>query len=193
MSDIIERKEQEKLKERYVYAVYSIDSANSEEQYKCLVETFEELKDYKDSKQLKEECLKKYKALQLENIQNSNQKRICLEEKKKRLTKIVSILISSIAFCVIFVVLLNTLIIPNARYSKAVTEYNNGQYKNAYNAFLELGNYKDAKEYSNEIISKNSKELLNSFNVGNFFYLVHMEMKLLNGVCLKKMVIKFFS
>lgn len=167
ISNILKRTEQEKLNERYLYAIDLIDSANSEEQFKCLAEIFDELKDYKDSKQLREECFNKFKTLQLKNEQSAKEKHIYLERKKKILTKTIAILVSITAFCVIFVILLNSLIIPNVKYNEAVKLYNNEQYTNAYKIFLKLGGYKDSEEYSDKIISINSKEFFNSINVGD--------------------------
>ena len=169
ISHIIERNEQEETKEKYFNAVYLMESAKSEEDFKRVSELFDDLKNYKDSNQLKKDCLKKFEELQLKNKQNAEEKRVYLENKKKSLMKIVVSLVSITAFCVIVVILLNILIIPNAKYSEAVNLYNNKQYANAYDIFSELGDYKDAKKYSDEIVVENSKELFNSINVGDTF------------------------
>lgn len=89
--------------------------------------------------------LEKEKEEQLE-LERKNEE---IRNEKKRKNKRVSI-ISAIVFLVVAVIMtsfiiINTVIIPNVKYNKAIALMNNGKHKEAISIFTELNDYKDCK------------------------------------------------
>ena len=66
------------------------------------------------------------------------------QERKKRNKKIAAILTPVIAVAIVFVVVLNSVIIPSQNYNAAVKLMNNGKYEEAIAAFEAMDGYKDS-------------------------------------------------
>ena len=86
-------------------------------------------------------------AAQKEKERQAAENRIAAELAKKRLRKTISIVVPIVGVCIIAVVLLITVIIPNRKYNKAIALYNNGQYDEAATLFMSLNGYKDSDDY----------------------------------------------
>ena len=78
-------------------------------------------------------------------------KRIEAEKRAKRNKKIAAIVLPIIAVFVIFIVVLNSVIIPNNKYNSALQYFENGEYLEAYKIFQELGDYKESNSKKKEI------------------------------------------
>lgn len=68
------------------------------------------------------------------------------QERKKRNKKIAAILTPVIAVAIVFVVVLNSVIIPSQNYNAAVKLMNNGKYEEAIASFETMDGYKDSSE-----------------------------------------------
>ena len=66
-----------------------------------------------------------------------------------------------LAIFVAFIVILNTIIIPNSKYNNAVSLLNEEKYVDAYQLFLELGDFKDAQTQASNIKSKAEEQAAN--------------------------------
>ncbi len=144
----------EKREERYQLYVRTKASATTIEEYHRVKECLWNMKGYKDTKALAEECEK-----EIERIKEEQEKKIweeryaaeakrCEEEQRRR-KKILKILIigaSSIAAIIVIVQIVTKVIIPANNYKKAVALKEEGRYQEAYDEFKKLGDYKDAKE-----------------------------------------------
>ncbi len=68
-------------------------------------------------------------------------------EKRAKRNKRIAVIASSIVCVIIaFVIVLNTVIIPNGKYHDAVAFMEEGNFDKAYSIFVNLGNYKDSEE-----------------------------------------------
>ena len=99
------------------------------------------------------------------------------KDKKKKNTRITIILIILIVLCVSGFLIFRYIIIPNNNYNLGVSYYESKNYKTASLYFLDLGDYKDSKEYlqkcfDNTIFTLNSYEeqkayYVNYYVIGN--------------------------
>jgi hypothetical protein len=63
---------------------------------------------------------------------------------------------------------LNTVIIPNGKYNEAIALMEAGKLDEAYSAFIELGDYKDASEKAGDIKLQKTKDQLKNIKVGSY-------------------------
>ena len=68
------------------------------------------------------------------------------EQLKKKIKKVAVIITPIVSALVIFIILLNSVIIPSGNYNKAVDLMNDGKYEDAISAFEALDGYKDSIE-----------------------------------------------
>lgn len=68
-----------------------------------------------------------------------------MSKAKKKAKKITIIFTPIIAGIIVFVIILNSVIIPSVKYNSAVKMMNNGEYEEAVKAFEELDGYKESK------------------------------------------------
>ena len=113
---------------------------------------FKKIGDYKDSREIIKEV-------------NATIKKIEEREKKdKQKRKKIGIIVGSlIAAVLIFIIILNSLIIPTSRYNEAVALYENEMYEEALDKFTRIYDFKDSREYIveiNNIIDYNYKEAI---------------------------------
>lgn len=107
--------------------------------YEIAIQQFESIINWKDSKEKIAECKRKIEELRAEN-----------ERKAKRLKKIALIGLPIVVAVVVFLIVLNTVIIPNSKYNKAVALSNDSKYKEALAIFTELGDYKNSLNLANK-------------------------------------------
>ena len=107
--------------------------------------------DFKDSNQKMEYCQRKIEELkakeEAERAERRRQIEIAIEEgerRAKRNKKIAIIATTIVCTVIAFVIVLNTVIIPNGKYSDAVALMEAGKYEEAIFAFEALGGYKDS-------------------------------------------------
>ncbi len=78
--------------------------------------------------------------------EEKRQAAIAKEKKKKQHKKIAVIAVPSICIIVAFIIILNVVIIPNAKYNSAISLMNEGKYTEAIDAFTDLDGFRDSKE-----------------------------------------------
>ena len=132
--------------------------------YEAAIRSFQTISGYKDTDEQISTCQKKIEKIKAD----AKERRIAAEKAAKRRLKIFAIAASIVCVCVIFIILLNTVIIPNIKYNAnaeiklynaAMKLYNEGKYEEAISAFKELDGYRDSKDQ----ISR-CKEALNESN-----------------------------
>ena len=67
---------------------------------------------------------------------------------------------------IVFIIVLNTVIIPNGKYNDALYVMDAGKLDKAYRIFNELGDYKDAADKAGNIRLTKTKEQLKNINGG---------------------------
>ncbi len=134
------RNEQERLSGIYSSARSAMLSADSESDYKSAAQLFETIPGWKDA----DECIRlcQIKIEEIKAKQEADQ--LEAERRAKKLKKIAIISAPIICVLVAFIVLLNTVIIPNSKYNNAVALMEAGQYEEAIAAFEAMDGYKDS-------------------------------------------------
>ena len=138
-----ERIETARLNDIYKSAVFTMKSACTESTYKEAVDIFKKIPGFRDADALAEQCL-----IEIEHL--AEQKRIAVEKKNKKQSKVNAIILTILGACVIACIV-NAIVqmqfvIPNRKYNSAVDLYNAGKYDEAIGAFKELNGYKDSEE-----------------------------------------------
>ena len=148
--------ENARLDSIYTRAKNAMSAANTESAYKEAARLFESVSEYWDSLSLAQTCFEKAE------IERKEAERIA-----KRNKKVASITFPIVCAIVAFIIVLNTVIIPNSKYADAVEMYNAGEYQEAIALFSELGDYKDApQQVENAIKEEKYNEATEKHNAG---------------------------
>ena len=107
--------------------------------YEAALQRFESIPGYKDADELAKICRKKLEEIKLENAREEEERRIVAEKAAKIRKKVLVIGIPSICVVIAFIILLNTVIIPNYKFRKAMNVLDSGNYDSAYAMLEELG------------------------------------------------------
>lgn len=99
------------------------------------VELFESISDYEDSSAKASECKVRIEELEAK----AERARIEAERKKKKAIKITKIVSPIVAVCVVIAILIPTVIIPKAKFNKAMKVVESEDYDNGYAMLEELG------------------------------------------------------
>lgn len=104
------------------------------------------------------------------------------EQAKKRKKKF-AIGTPIVCACIVFLIVLNTVIIPSVKYSSAMKLYNAGNIVEAYEALIALDGYKDSADKANSILDKYKVEKLKATNVGDtiFFGVYEQDYNIIGG------------
>jgi len=176
-NDLVDRKSRAQPKVKYRVIA----------EYRHLAEEFRAMSGYKDSAELAGECEMLIEQIEekerieveqarIERKRHAEQKRIETEQRqieaeqerienehrrnqRERNANIVGWSIFAVIAVTAIILLLNTVIIPRVKYSKAITLYNDGQYKEAVKIFGSLGNYSDSAERYREILLKAAADI----------------------------------
>ena len=104
------------------------------------IELFESIADYEDAGAKASECKVRIEELNDKEDREREAARIAAERKKKKAIKITKIVSPIFAVCVIIAILIPTVIIPRAKFNKAMKLVEIGDYDNGYAVLEELGN-----------------------------------------------------
>lgn len=74
------------------------------------------------------------------------------EKDNKKIKTIVTVVISVFAIIIAFIIVLTTLIIPNAQYTDAITLMDEGKYTEAASIFKDISGYKDSDQKENQAL-----------------------------------------
>lgn len=143
--------------------------------YEEAIKEFQKISGWRDSDEKIIVCQKKIEELKaqaeadrLEKERLAEIARIEAEKRAKRNKKIAIITTPIVCAIIAFLIVLNTVIIPNGKYNDAIALMNAGRLDEAYNIFLELGAYKDAVDKTCDIRLMKTKEQLKNIKVGSY-------------------------
>lgn len=156
---IRERNETARKEKLYQEALTLYKKQNA---YSEAAKLFDSIPNYKDSQQKADECRK---CIERQNAEKSRKEaerkqreaeeaetsRIVAEQRKKLFVKIAKITTPIIASIIVFIIILNSVIIPSSKYKKAIGLADDAQYEQAITLLEELGEYKDSDTKISEI------------------------------------------
>ena len=135
------------LNDNHVWAGKKTDIKAHEDSIKI----FESLNGWKDSEEKISICRQRIEQIKLQQEQERLEKqrqaeidRIEAEKRAKRNKKIVMIVSPIVVAVIAFIIVLNSVIIPNGKYNTAMSLMNDGKYDEAISAFDALDGYKDS-------------------------------------------------
>ena len=130
-----------------------------------------------------EEIKAKKEAERLEKERKAEIERKEAERIAKRNKKIAIITTPIVCVIIAFIIVLNTVIIPNGKYNDAITLMDAGNIVEAYEALVALEGYKDSTDKANSIYDKYKVEKLKVAKVGDyvFFGAYEQDNNTLNG------------
>lgn len=123
--------------ELYSRAVGEMNLAVSWGEYKSAAAAFKKVPGFKDADLLAGQCHEKAEICRKNAEQYHIKTTIAAKKRKCFLAAIVTA-------CIVFIVILTTVIIPNSKYNAAMALYNAGKYDEAIVVFKELDGYKDS-------------------------------------------------
>ena len=118
------------------------EKMNSHISRESAMKLFESISGWKDA----DEQLARCRELDEEYKANIAREKILADEKKKKAKKNAKIVGPIVAVAIIFIIILNTVIIPSSNYKKAVEFEMSGDITSAIAHYNKAGNYNDAKE-----------------------------------------------
>ncbi len=126
--------------------------------YESAIKLFESISGWRDADEQIYNCQKKIEGLKakaeaerLELERKAEIARVKAEKRAKRNKKIAIITTSIICAVIAFIIVLNTVIIPNCKYNNAVALMNEGKLAEAYETLVALDGYKDSDEKAKEL------------------------------------------
>ncbi len=132
-------------------------SNNSKESNNEAIKLFESIIDWKDSRTKIDECATKIKDIEIaeekaeaERKRRAEEARIAAEKRKTLYKRIAMIGGPIVAALVVFLIVLNTVILPSNNYKKALAAADSGNYSEAYTLFEKYPNFRDTR---NKIIN----------------------------------------
>ena len=132
---------------------------------------YESLGDYNNSRERIIDCQNKIKDLQIKaeeleilRKQRAEERRLLIAKRNRKIKKYTVIVATIVVIITIVCVIAFVFVIPNAKYNKAVTLMNSGNYTEAIELFEELGDYKDSVSKKEEAIDSFYNEGLSLLN-----------------------------
>ena len=148
---------------------------NSIAGYESAIKYFEYIPGWKDSdeqieicKQKIEEIKAKEEAERLEKERKAEIERKEAERIAKRNKKIEIIIIYIVFAVIAFIIVLNSVIIPNGKYNDAIALMDAGNIVEAYESLVALYGYKDSADKANSIYNKYKIEKIKAAKVGEY-------------------------
>ena len=142
--------------------------------YEAAIKLLESISGWKDADEKVYDCQKKIEEIkakaEAERLEKERKAEIARKEAEriaKRNKKIAIITTPIVCAIIAFIIVLNTVIIPNGKYNDAITLMDAGKLDEAYSAFIELGDYKDASEKAGNIKLQKTKDQLKNIKVGS--------------------------
>ncbi|WP_434309175.1 DUF6273 domain-containing protein [Hominifimenecus sp. rT4P-3] len=136
IDQINERNENDRMTEIYNHAVNVMDSATTEAECRSAADVFQSISGFKDADVLVQKCLDTAEKFKVQE----EEKRIEDEKLAKKQEKVISIITLIVFAIIIFVIVLNTLIMPKYKFYKAMGLLEDGDYDSAYALLEELEN-----------------------------------------------------
>ena len=164
----------------YNQVVSAIPNATKKEDFEKIITALEKIEAYKDTKEKIELCKTKIEEILKaeEEAKKEAERRAEIarkeeEKRAKRNKKVAGVVASVICVIIVFVIILNTVIIPNGKYNDAVALMDEGKYSEAIVIFESLYDFKDSINNFDECgINIYGEEVWNkikSVNVGDIY------------------------
>ena len=164
------RNENARLDGVYTRAKNAMSAANTESAYKEAAHLFESIDEYQDSAVLAQSCYEKAEADRLEKERKAEIARKEAERIAKRNTKIAIITTPIVCAIITFIIVLNTVIIPNGKYNDAIALIDAGNVVEAFEALVALDGYKDSADKANSIYDQYKVEKLKVAKAGDYVF-----------------------
>ena len=190
------RNENTRLDSIYTRAKNAMAKANTESTYKEAASLFESISEYQDSATLAQACYEKAEVARKDAIKEAErqaeiarkeaerQAEIARKEAERQAeiarkeaeriakrNKMIAIITTPIVCAVIaFIIVLNTIIIPNRKYNEAIALMDAGNIVEAYEALIALDGYKDSADKANSIYDQYKVEKLKAAKVGDYVF-----------------------
>lgn len=145
--------------------------------YESVIKLFESISGWKDADEKVYDCQKKIEEIkakaEAERLEKERIAEIARKEAEriaKRNKKIAIITTPIVCAIIAFIIILNTVIIPNGKYNDAITLMDAGNIVEAYEALVALEGYKDSTDKANSIYDKYKVEKLKVAKVGDYVF-----------------------
>ena len=141
------------------------------------IEMFQSISGWKDADEQIIVCQKKIEEIkakaEAERLEKERQAEIARKEAEriaKRNKKIAVITTPIVCAIIAFIIVLNTVIIPNNKYNNAIALMDAGNIVEAYEALVALDGYKDSADKANSIYDRYKVEKLKTAKVGDYIF-----------------------
>ena len=145
--------------------------------YESAIKLFESISGWKDADEKVYSCQKKIEEIkakeEAKRLEKERQAEIARKEAEriaKRNKKIAIITTPIVCAIIAFIIVLNTVIIPNNKYNDAIALMDAGNIVEAYEALVALDGYKDSADKANSIYDKYKVEKLKVAKVGDYVF-----------------------
>ena len=147
--------------------------------YETAIKLFETISGWMDADEQIIACQRKIEEIKAKEEDERKE----TEHIEKRNKKIVIIATSAVCAIVAFIIVLNSVVIPNGKYNDAIALMDAGSLDKAHSVFIELGDYKDAADKAIEIRLAKVKEQLKNIKTGDYikFGVYEQDNNTLNG------------
>lgn len=142
--------------------------------YESAIKLFETISGWKDADEKIYACQKKIEEIKADRLEKERKAEIARKEAEriaKRNKKIAIITTPIVCAVIAFIILLNTVIIPNVKYNDAIALMDAGKYTEAISAFEALGRYKDSEtkitECNTAILDGKYNDAITLMDAGN--------------------------
>lgn len=141
--------------------------------YESAIKLFESISGWKDADEKVYACQKKIEEIkakeEAERLEKERKAEIARKEAERN--KKIAIITTPIVCAVIaFIILLNTVIIPNGKYNDAIALMNAGNVVEAYETLVALDGYKDSADKANSIYYQYEVEKLKVAKAGDYVF-----------------------
>jgi len=145
--------------------------------YESAIKLFESISGWKDADEKVYDCQKKIEEIkakaEAERLEKERKAEIARKEAEriaKRNKKIAIITTPIVCAVIAFIILLNTVIIPNGKYNDAIALMNAGNVVEAYEALVALDGYKDSADKANSIYAQYNVVKLKVAKAGDYVF-----------------------
>ena len=145
--------------------------------YEVAIKLFESISGWKDADEKIYACQKKIEEIkakaEADRLEKERKAEIARKEAEriaKRNKKIAIITTPIVCAIIAFIIVLNTVLIPNIKYNNAIALMDAGNTIEAYEALIALDGYKDSAEKANSIYDKYKVEKLKLAKVGDYVF-----------------------
>lgn len=134
--------------------------------YEAAIKLLESISGWKDADEKIYTCQKKIEEIKAKAKEKAKE----AERIAKRNKKIAIITTTIVCAVIAFIIVLNTVIIPNGKYNNAIALMDAGKYGEALLVFEALDGYKDSTVKANSIYDKYKTEKLKTAKVGDYVF-----------------------